>query len=172
MAVTPAHCGQNVENHAIAGGEGIAKDPQTAQILAWMLFLDAWFKADASLREYASQPCPAGCIIKTPKNPEPTYAGFDIKLRWDPGAPARPAVPAVPAVPAQPAVAGHPARPARPATPGHPAVPAQPAVVGHPAIPGRPAIPARPAVPAREAAWICVIAMMGTVTFDCAEVGG
>ena len=163
MPVTPAHCGHNEQIHLIAGSEGIANDVSVAQILGWMLFLDAFFKADASLRDYAEQLCPVGCDHKTPKDPEPQYSDFNIKVRWDPGAPAKPGVPAVPG---RPAVVGHPARPAQPARPGHPAVPAQPAVVGHAAVPAR---PAQPPVPARAAAWICTIGMKGTVSFECSK---
>jgi hypothetical protein len=158
MAITKSHCGNNIEEHGIAGGEGIAQDPITAQIIAWALFVDAFMTADKSLRAYAAQPCPKGskdskgCPVKNPANPAPVYDNFNFSLRFDPGAPAVPAVPAVPkvaAVPAVPARRGRPARPARPAQPAKPAI---------------------PAIPARPAAYICTISARGIVTFDCENV--
>jgi hypothetical protein len=115
VGTTKAHCGNNVEEHGIAGGQGIAGDPATAQIIAWILFMDAFTTADKSLRAYAAQPCPKGCPTKTPTKPDPVYTNFDFQLRWDPGAPAVPAVPAKPAAKGKKAVPAKPAIPARPA---------------------------------------------------------
>ncbi|HVM98888.1 MAG TPA: hypothetical protein VMT68_01645 [Caulobacteraceae bacterium] len=137
MPVTPAHCGKNQEVHIVGGGQGDAPNPVFAIILALARFIDSLVAADASLRAYAAQPCPADCPKKTPASPDPVYDSPSFTLNFHPAAPAQPAVPA---------------QPARPAAGGRPAVPAQ---------------PARPAVPAHAAFWSCVIGLRGTVTFDC-----
>jgi hypothetical protein len=108
VVTTKAHCGPNLEEHGIAGGEGIAQDPATAQAIAWVLFIIAFIDADKSLRDFAAQDCPKGCPVKNPAKPTPKYTNFRFNLRFDPGAPA---------VPAQPAVGKKKAVPARPARP-------------------------------------------------------
>jgi len=161
MPVTKAICGKNVQEHAIAGGQGMAATAADAKRMAQDLFDKAKADADKSLRAYAAQPCPRcpdspdgppGCPTKTPPNPVPVYGPVTVHERHDPGAPAVPATPAVPARPSQPAAGGRPA------------------------IPGTPAIPAKPAVPARPAGFICTISQTGTVTFtcdgDCPDVQG
>lgn len=109
-----AVCGPNQESYLIAGSEGVADTPEIAQAIAWMLFLDAWFKADVSLRAFGAQPCPDGCKKKTPDPSLPTYGNFQFKLRYDAGAASKAAVPA------QPAIGGRPATPAQPAVPARP----------------------------------------------------
>lgn len=91
MAVTKAICGNNIEKHAGAAGQGTARDPVTAIIKAALKFARVARDVDDSLKKYAAQKCPADCPVKTPKKPEPVYSDFYFKVTFlPPKPPARP----------------------------------------------------------------------------------
>ena len=87
MPVTKAVCGHNIERHAGAAAQGSAPLFWMAILVAAKNFVGVCRDVDKSLKQYAAQPCPKSCPIKTPKNPKPKYFSFKARLSYLPPKP-------------------------------------------------------------------------------------